>query len=151
MTGYLIAKLRELVLDPQATVGTVERRAYVDPDGTPVTANAQEIDVAAMSTVIIGETTGRSLDLRHTLSVLLSVEHGDPVEATRLRDAIVVDLVVRFLTTRPALLAAVDPASGQYGTDASLEVSYAPLDVIPDALIEYATLTVTVDTTLDLA
>lgn len=149
MTGYLIAALRELVLDPQATVDVEERRAFVDPDAIPLNVNAQELDVAPVSTIVLAESTGGSIELRHTISAALSVEHGDPVEARRLRDAIVVDLVRRFYATRGDLLAVVDAPSGQYGTDATLEVSYAPLDVADDILAEYATLTITVDTTLD--
>lgn len=150
MTGYLLAALRDLVLTPQATVVDVERRAFLDPDAIPLNVNAQELDLAPVGTTILAESTGDSLELRHTITAALSVEHGDPAEAMRLRDLVTVDLVLRFLGARSALLALVDPDSGQYGTRANVEVSYAPLAVAEETLVEYATLVFTFDTTLDL-
>lgn len=149
MIGWVVAALRDLVLVPQATVATEERRAVLDPDAAP-------LDAAATSLEIVGETTtvaeveigGRSLLLRHAVTWELRVEHGDAAEAIRLRDAITLDLTLRLVDAYPDLAALTDAPSGQYVSGALLwSISYGdPGDDTPNA---YATTTFTLDAVLD--
>ena len=134
MIGYARGLLVDLVLTPQADLGVVdaERLAYVDPDSRPLDVEAQELDVRAASTAVVGWQIGGSVTVRHTISVALDVAHGDPAQALRLRDAIVLDLVLRYLDpdVREAFYSTPDPAGAQEITRLDLApVDYAPLGV----------------------
>ncbi len=148
MIGYLLDGTRSLLLQPQAELSDPARTVVLDPDSAPVDTEAQTIEVVADTTRLVGVSQG-STEWRHTLPIILQVQHGDPAEADRLRDLIVADLTVRWAQTRRQLLALVDQVTGQYGTDTGWTVSYAALDR-GDPLTAWATITLTVDTTLDL-
>lgn len=150
MIGWIRQLVVDHVLAPQGDPSIpAERRAYVDPESRPLGSEAVELDVLATTTRPLAEEIGGGFALRHELDVGLEVQHGDPAEATRLRDAIVLDLVMRL--TDPATLdtfgTGSDPATGQYVTRTGWVVSYAPL--VADTPNEYARLTITVETQLD--
>ncbi len=148
MIGYLLNGARTLLLQPQADVADPARRVVLDPDSAPVDAEAQTVELVAGSSRMLAAAQG-SLEFRHEIVMVLQVQHGDPVEADRRRDQIVADLTIQWAMRRARLLGLVDPVTGQYGTDTGWTVSYAALDR-GDPLTAWATITLTVDTTLDL-
>ncbi len=148
MIGYLLDGARALLLLPQADLSDSARRVALDPDSAPVDVEAQTVEFGFGSTRLIGVAQG-STEWRHEIPMIVSVLHGDTAEADRRRDRIVADITVRWARTRRELLALVDPITGQYGTDTGWTVSYAALDR-GDPLTAWATITLTVDTTLDL-
>lgn len=147
MIGWLLDQVVALVVTPQATVTDPDRRAALDPDAAPIDATPQTLEVLALTTRPIAYEIGNGLELRHEIAVALVVEHGDPAVARALRDAILTDLVLRLLDARDALMAAVDPTSGQYLSRLDFSISYIPLE--PDTPNEYGVLTITADATLD--
>lgn len=147
MIGFVTGLLVEHVLDPQADPARGELRAFRDPTSTPLDVDAQEIDLLPLSTSVVGWEIGGTVLLRHRVDAAVDVQHGDPAEARRLRDGIVLDLVRRLLAARGEIVSAVDVASGEAVTTVEVEVDYRPLGV--DTANESATLTFTLDTTLD--
>lgn len=151
MIGWVVERVVELVLAPQATalapVGGIDRRAYVDPDAAPLNVNATELDVLASSTVPIGREIGGGLNVRHELEVGLAVEHGDPAIAKATRDAIALDLSLRLLEQEANLLASPDPDGRQTLERLSWRLDYRP--IVVDTPNEYARLVITVDAYLD--
>ncbi len=148
MISYLLDGARSLLLQPQAELSDPARVVVLDPDSAPVDVEAQTVELVADTTRLVGVSQGSS-EWRHTVQIVLQVQHGDPAEADRRRDRIVADLTLRWIRTRRDLLALVDPLTRQYGTDTGWTVSYAALDR-GDPLTAWATITLTVDTTLDL-
>ncbi len=148
MIGYLLDGARALLLQPQVDLADPSRTVALDPDSAPVDTEAQTVELVAGSSRVVAYAQG-SLEWRHEIVMVLQVQHGDPEEADRRRDRIVADLTLRWARTRRELLALVDPLTGQYGTDTGWTVSYAALDR-GDPLTAWATMTLTVDTTLDL-
>ncbi len=148
MIGYLLDGARALLLQPQVDLSDPARSVVLDPDSAPVDVEAQTVELVAGSSRVVAYAQG-SLEWRHEIAMVLQVQHGDPAEADRRRDRIVADLTVRWARTRGQLLTLVDPLTGQYGTDTGWTVSYAALDR-GDPLTAWATITLTVDTTLDL-
>lgn len=146
MIGYVRRLVETLVLDPQGDEARGELRAYRDPTETPIDVDAQELDTLALrSAPVRGDLTG-GVEVRHELDVAIAVAHGDPVEAIRIRDAIALDLVLRYVDA-DLTAADPDPASGQYVTAATWSIDYRPLAF--DDTRETATLTFTIDTQLD--
>lgn len=150
MIGFAYDLLVDHVLAPQAAEPVpAERRAYLDPEATPIDVEAQEIDVLATSSAPIAgtEEIGGGVEVRHTISVGLDVQHGDRAEARRLRDLIALDLVLRALDSRGVIESAVDATTGQYVTRLGWAIDYTPLGT--GDTNESATLTFTIDTQLD--
>lgn len=147
MIGFVRNFLIDLVLEPQSDEAMGERRAFLDPESRPLDVEAQEIDLLGLSTAPVSYEIGGGMELRHTISAAVEVAHGDPAEAIRLRDAIVLDLVLRCLDNLDAIYALRDPATGQYATRVEWTVDYRPFTI--DTPNENATITFTVDTTLD--
>lgn len=150
MIGFAYDLLVDHVLAPQAAAPTpAERRAYLDPDAVALDVEAQEIDVLSTSSAPVAGTQeiGGGVEVRHTISVAVDVQHGDRVEARRLRDLIALDLVLRLLDARGVIEDAVDATTGQYVTRVGWSVDYTPLGTSDTN--ESATLTFTIDTQLD--
>lgn len=157
MIGWVYDRIVGLVVEPQASSAgsvTVAGREWSlatvrDPDSAPLNANAQELDLIGLGTAPISgtEEIGGGVELRHTITVGLSVEHGDPVAARMIRDAIVTELVLRYRASESAIRQTRDPATGQYVSRLGWSVDYRPLAV--DTPNEYASVTFTVDATLD--
>ncbi len=148
MIGYLLDGARTLLLQPQVDLSDPTRTVTLDPESAPVDTEAQTVELVAGSSRVVAYAQG-SLEWRHEIVMVLQVQHGDPAEADRRRDRIVADLTVRWAQQRASLVDDVDPVTGQYGTDTGWTVSYAALDR-GDPLTAWATITLTVDTTLDL-
>ena len=149
MIGFVTDLLVVNVLDPQALEERGETRAYVDVEGLPVDADPQELDLLPLSTTIRSREIGGSIELRHTIDVGLDVQHGDAGEARRLRDAIVLELVLRHLDARDAYAQAVDPVSAAYVIESGFTIDYRPLAVGDTDTNASATISFVFDTALD--
>jgi hypothetical protein len=129
--GYAFGLLVEHVVAPQDDEALGERRTYNDPDARPLDVSPQELDVRAVSSRIVSYEIGGGFTVRHTISVALDVQHGDPAEARRLRDLIVLDLVKRALvgTGRDGFAnAAPEAGTGQYVAAVAIgDIDYTPL------------------------
>lgn len=147
MIGFVRDLLIEHVIAPQAAAERGERRAHHDPDSTPLGVEAQEIDLLALTTVPTGFEIGGTIELRHTISAALDVQHGDRAEAGRLRDAIVLDLCLRALDARSLIEGEYDPASGQTIEALSFTIDYRPLGTSDTN--ESAVIVFTADTRLE--
>lgn len=153
MIGYARRLLTTHVLTPQAAVATVERRAVLlDSDTVELGIVAQQLDMAEVSSTPIPERTeiGGTLTISHVLSVAVNVQHGDRLEARRIRDLIVIDLVARatLQATRAAMLGTADTDTpAQRFDDLRWSVDYRPLVV--SSPNENAVLVFTLDTVLD--
>lgn len=147
MIGFVRDLLDEIVLEPQATVDETERRATLHPDAGELDVVAQQLDVLALTTEPVSFEIGGGMTLRHRLDVAVVVQHGDPAEAVRIRDLIVLDLCLRAYDEVAAFEDARDTATGQYVTDLRWSVDYRPLSI--DTPNESATIMFVVDTQLD--
>lgn len=148
MIGFAFDLVVEHVVKPQQDEARGELRAYYDPDAQPLDVHAQEIDARATTSRIVGYEIGGGLTVRHEIVVGINVGHGDPVEARRLRDLIVLD-VVRRLFAAEAIAQAVDGETGQYVAAVDLgPVDYSPLGTASDTN-ESALLTVLIDVQID--
>ena len=147
MIGFARRLIVDHVLTPQTLEVRGETRAFLDPESRPLDSNAQELDLLATTTRPIGGEIGGGLELRHEVSVAVAVQHGDPVEAIRLRDAIVLELCLRARDSWDAIAQEVDAGSGQYAVAFAWSVDWRPLGI--DDTNETATITFTVDTQLD--
>jgi hypothetical protein len=152
--GWVLDLLEEHVLTPitveAADPGVPEEfRVVLDPESTPIDVEPQEVDVTPITTVPVESDLTGSLVLRHTIIVAVDVQHGDPAEARRLRDGIVLHLILSAQAHAPDMFAAAaDAASGQYVVAANWGIDWRPVVVI-DTPIESAVVTFTVDTVLD--
>lgn len=128
MIGFARNLVETLVVEPQ-TLDTVdeERRIYLDPESRPIGSDPQEADVRALTSRPLSYEIGGGVEIRHTISVAVDVAHGDPVEALRRRDLIVLDLILRTVDQLEAIAAASDEETGQYVTRLTWEVDYRPL------------------------
>jgi hypothetical protein len=147
MIAWLVDLLDTEILEPQGDEARGEKRAIRNPDEEALDVEAQSLDVRPITTVPIGYEIGGSVELQHTIAVAVDVQHGDPAEAARLRDAIVLDLILRTRTARAAIAAATDPATGQSVDRIDWSIDWRPLGV--GDTNESAVLTFTIDTTLD--
>lgn len=147
MIGFARSLVVDHVLEPQTLEERGETRAYLDPDSRPLDTHPQEIDLLAVSTRPLSFEIGDGMSLRHEVSVAVVVQHGDPPEAIRLRDLIVLELCLRARDAWPAIAQLVDPATGQYAERFEWAVDWRPLVV--DTPNESATITFTIDTQLD--
>lgn len=148
MIGFVRALIEELILLPQGDETVPEeRRVYLDPESRPLDVMAQEADVRAVTSVPVAWEIGGGLEVRHRISVAVDVQHGDPAEAVRRRDAIALDLCLRIVDETPAILAATDEVTGQYPTRVEWSVDYTPLATSDTN--ESATIAVDVTTQID--
>lgn len=148
MIGYPFELLREHVVAPQDDEALGERRVYLDPQAAPLNTDAQEIDLRALATVQTGRAEiGGTIELRHTIAVGLNVQHGDPEQSRRLRDLILLDLILRLRDVGVNLIGDRDEATGQEITEIKWAVDYRPFGVSDTN--ESATMTVTIETNLD--
>jgi len=147
--GFPRSLLVDNVLTPQGDAARGETRAILSGSEAEIDLQSQELDVLATSSVPIRWEIGGSLEVRHTISVAVVVQHGDPAEASRLRDAIVLELILRATSqaTRNALANAADPAGVQEFADLGWSIDYRPLRI--DTPNENATITFSIDTRLD--
>lgn len=149
MIGFVTDLVIEHVLKPQATVPTVLHRAYVDPTSTPIDVQARELDLLEGGTEVTGWEIGGTVTIRHTFSVALDVQTGDPATGKAIRDAIVLDLFLRALDARETIVGETDPASGQTIDAIVARVDYAPFQYDGTDTNQSAVLIFTVDTSLD--
>lgn len=149
MIGFPRALLVDNVLTPQGDAARGETRAILSGSEAEIDLQSQELDVLATGSVPTAWEIGGSLEIRHTISVAVVVQHGDLLEASRLRDAIVLELILRATSraTRNALANAVDPAGVQEFADLGWSIDYRPLRL--DTPNENATITFAIDTRLD--
>lgn len=149
MIGWLVDALRVQILAPQADmpapgVGELDRRAHLDEDLMAVNLDANTIELIRASTVPVGTAEigpGGSVTLRHTIAVGITVIGGDRPVSERTRDAIVGDILLRFMAD-PAL-GGVE-GEGQYIEHADLPaIDWTDLADVPTNA--YATLTFTFD------
>ena len=129
MIGFAVDLLVEHVLAGQLDPAAGEGRVYRGGDDRPVDVNAQEVDVRPLTSRVVRYEIGGSVTFRHVVSLAVNVQHGDADEAVRLRDLIVLDLVLRSLAARPEILGATDPATGQEVEAIEVEVDYRPLGI----------------------
>jgi hypothetical protein len=144
--GYARGIVVDRVLVPQSDKARGETRAFLDPDSRPLDVEPQELDLLAVTTRPLEEEIGGGMTLRHEIGVALVVQHGRQSEAVRLRDAIALELVLRFVDVLDGEIPS-DPATGQYVTGRSWSIDYRPL--IPDTPNEAATISFVIDTQLD--
>lgn len=144
MIGFVVDAIVESILAPQDDAALGERRVYVDPESAPIDVQAQEFDIAPVTTRPVGFEIGGAVEFEHRVAVELDVQHGDVKASRRIRDAILVDLVLRI---RDSALASVeDPAGHQEIETISYAISYAPHGISDTN--ESATLTFIVRTRL---
>lgn len=128
MIGFVQGLIETLIVAPQSSSDLDDdRRVYLDPEAAPIDAAPQEVDVRPVRTVPLTYEIGGGMQVRHTVSVAVDVQHGDPLESRRRRDLIILDLCLRTLDVRSAIYSAVDPESGQYPTGIEWTVDYRPL------------------------
>lgn len=148
MIGFARRLLVEHVLAPQSDEARGERRAFLSDSEPELGVSAQEIDLLATTTRPLTYEIGGGMELRHEVSVAVVVQHGDPREAVRLRDLIVLDLCVRAVDAWPAIAQEEDvDVPGHYPTRLGWSVDWRPLTVADTN--ESATITYTLDTQLD--
>lgn len=150
----MIAFPRRLIVDhvltPQGLEERGETRAILSGAEAELGVVAQEIDLLATTTRPLGYEIGGGVELRHEISVAVVVQHGDPAEAVRLRDAIVLELCLRALDVWSTIAQETDPgvpAGAHYPTRLAWSIDWRPL-AISDTN-ETATITFTLDTQLD--
>jgi len=147
--GYVRQLLDELVLAPQndpAAVPDRTRRAVLDATESPIDVEASELDTLALRSTPVAADLAGGITVRHELDVAVAVRHGDPLEAIRLRDLIVLDLVMRFRAA-DFVNVAPDLETGQQVTRGTWAVDYRPLGL--EDTRETATLTFTFDVEID--
>lgn len=144
MIDPLVAALVEHVVTPQS-LDTVdaERRVYLDPDRVPLDVRPQTAEVVPLTSSPVSATIGEGgavWTYQHVLVVDVSVQHGDLVEAYRLRDLVVGDLFDRALALDWPNL---DLGPGTDFTSCQLSAAY---DAGPagEQLAAFATLTFTI-------
>lgn len=154
MIGYVLDLLEEHVLTPitvEAEDPSVpaEFRVVLDATATPIDVEPQEVDVTPITTVPVESDLTGGLVLRHTIIVAVDVQHGDSGEARRLRDGVILHLILSAQAHAADMFAAApDAASGQYVVASNWGVDWRPVVVI-DTPIESAVVTFTIDTVLD--
>lgn len=150
MIGPVVHLVRDLIVTPQTADDVpADRRLYLDPDAVPIDVHAQTAEVVAGTTVPTGVEIGAGHavpHVRHEVDVIVQIEHADPVEALRRRDAVVLDLYLRAV------------AADWHGTTLEgQQLDAPPLPTVryaegaaddPDTLGAYAVLTFPVDATV---
>lgn len=148
MIGFPRRLLVDHVLTPQGDEALGERRAFLAEVEQEIGIQAQELDLLGLTTRPLAYEIGGGVELRHEISVAVVVQHGDPVEARRIRDLIVLDLCLRAIDASSVLANDEDPdVAGHYLTAIRWAVDWRPLTI--DDTNETATLTFTIDTQLD--
>jgi hypothetical protein len=97
----LVSRIREHVVDPQATDPTpAERRVYADAERAPIAAALRTAEVVPVSTTPVGAELGPSgrLMLRHLVAVMVTVEDAAVSDADAIRDLVVLDFARRIVT-----------------------------------------------------
>lgn len=147
MIGFPFELILEHVVRPQDDATLGERRVYLDPEAAPINVEAQEIDARALTTRPTGVAEiGGTIELRHTILIGLDVQHGDANESLRLRDLILLDLILRLVAAAD-LIGERDEATRQEISGLSWAIDYRPAG--GGDTNESATITVTIDSLLD--
>lgn len=149
MIAFAHDLLVEHLLQPQTLEGRGETRVTLDLASMPIGTDVQEIDVRDMRTRPVAYEIGGSVQLRHTVDVALEVRHGDALEARRLRDLILTEIMVRLVRGGSAAMrSAEDTETGQQVESVAVSIDYTrPLPATDTN--ETATLVFDVDVTLD--
>lgn len=126
MIEYPTRLLVEHVLNPQNTPERGDNRAALSLDEVALDVTAQQLDLLGVTTVPLAEEIGGGLMLRHSLSVLVKVQHGDRDRGRVIRNGIVTDLVLRFRAKYPTMVNDVDTITGQSLAGRSWSIDWRP-------------------------
>lgn len=127
IVDHILAPQADESLDHSAEPGGFDRRAYLDPDAAPIDVEAQELDVLSLDSRVLSVEIGGATEWEHRVAVSLDVQHGDAAESRRRRDAILADLVLRWLEVRGEIVSLVDDVTGQEIETITPRMDYRPL------------------------
>lgn len=145
MIGYPRRLIVDHVLTPQGDPDRGELRALLDVSSVELDVVAQSLDLMAVTSRPVSEEIGGGMIVRHAISCAVVVQHGDLAEAERIRDAITLDVVMRFRAAWADMVNDTAGADGQTLAGHGWEVDYRPLRRFAGTT-ETATVVFTLDT-----